>query len=136
MAEDDGRDARLEQLHTDPATKIVGDLGNWFYENACPAWGSDLGDGFRTGFTTDIPTVVVHGTWDVSTPFDNALELLPAFRSLHFIPVEGGSHGALNEALRLVDGFRKSLMEFVARGDTANLPAELTLPDVQWVVPN
>lgn len=128
--------ARLEQLHQDPARRIVGDLGNWFYENACPAWGADLGDEFRTGFTTDIPTVIVHGTWDVSTPFDNALELLPAFRNLHFIPVEGGSHGALGEAVRLVDGFHPALMKFLASGDASDLPAEVTLPDIQWVVPH
>jgi pimeloyl-ACP methyl ester carboxylesterase len=128
--------ARLERLHGDPAAKIVGDLGNWFYENACPAWGADLGDDFRTGFTTDVPTVVVQGTWDVSTPFDNALELLPAFRNLHFIPVEGGSHGALEEALRSAAGFREALMKFVASGDATGLPAEVVLPDLEWVVPN
>jgi pimeloyl-ACP methyl ester carboxylesterase len=126
---------RLERLRADPARRIVGDLG-WFYESACPAWGADLGDAFRTGFTTDVPTVIVQGTWDVNTPFDNALELVPLFDNARFIPVEGGSHGALDEALRLIPGFREALMRFMASGDTAGLPAEVTLPDVQWVVPD
>lgn len=126
--------ARLEVLQADPAAKIVGDLG-WFYESACPAWGADLGDAFRTGFKSAIPTVIVQGTWDTSTPLENALELVPCFENVRFIPVEGGSHGALQEALRLTPGFREAVMEFLASGTTAKLPAEVVLPDVQWVVP-
>ena len=126
--------ARLDELHRDPAAKIVGALG-WFYENTCPAWDSDLGDDFRTGFRTAVPAVIVHGTWDVNTPFDNALELVPLFANAHFIPVEGGSHAALTEALDLVDGFRAQLMEFVATGDTEGLPEELALPELRWAAP-
>jgi pimeloyl-ACP methyl ester carboxylesterase len=127
--------ARLDELRHDPARALVGDLGNWFYESACPAWDADLGDGFRTGFASDVPTVIVQGTWDVSTPFENALELLPSFRDAQLVPVEGGSHGALREALALVPGFRAALMEFVASGERAGLPDEVVLPDVEWAVP-
>ena len=81
--------SRLKELQNDPAARIVGDLGAW-YETTCAAWDSDLGDEFRGDFSTDVPTLIVHGLWDVSTPFDNALECLPFFRNVHFIPVDGG----------------------------------------------
>ena len=107
--------ARLNTLNDDPAAAVVGDLGYW-YETACSVWGADLGEDFRAGFTTDIPTVVVQGTWDTSTPFENALECLPIFDEHTFVVVEGGSHGALGEAIRYSDEFEAAVMDFIATG--------------------
>jgi pimeloyl-ACP methyl ester carboxylesterase len=126
--------ARLEEYQKDPAVKYVGDL-SWWYEATCPAWDSDLGDDFRADFVTEIPTVIVHGTWDISTPFENALELLPMFRNHHFVVVEGGSHGALGEATRFSTEFRDELMEFVATGDTEGLPETIRMPPISWSAP-
>ena len=126
--------ARLEILKNDPAAKVVGDLGH-FYETACSAWDSDLGEDFRAGFTTNVPTVIVHGTWDTSTPFDNAIELLPSFEDLHFVIVEGGSHGALGEAMGYSDEFRAALMHFVATGNKEDLPDEVVMPPVAFAPP-
>ena len=89
------------------------------YETACPTWGADLGEEFRSGFETDIPTVVVHGTWDVSTPFENALECLPFFENLNFVVVDGGTHGALGEAMGFSPDFAAALMAFATQGETA-----------------
>jgi hypothetical protein len=33
-----------------------------------------LGDAFRKNVASDIPTLLVHGTWDTSTPIENALD--------------------------------------------------------------
>ena len=126
--------ARLETLQNDPAAAVVGDLGH-FYQTACQAWDADLGEAFRADFKTPIPTVIVHGTWDTSTPFDNALELLPSFENGHFIPVDGGSHGALEEALGDSTAFRASIMEFVRTGETSQLPKEYAMPPLDWVAP-
>lgn len=123
--------ARLERYRADPAVAIVGDLSR-FYEAACPAWDSDLGDEFRADFKTSIPTVIVHGTWDVSTPFVNALELLPCFEELHFIPVDGGTHGALREAIRDDPAFGDALMAFVFEGEAGGLPESVELPPIEW----
>jgi len=124
-------DARLAQLHEDPAIEIVGDL-SMFYEAACTAWNADLGDDFRADFTTEVPTIIVHGTWDVSTPFDNALELVSCFQNLHFVPVEGGTHGALREASRHDPDFAKALMAFLFEGETAGIPKSIELPPISW----
>jgi pimeloyl-ACP methyl ester carboxylesterase len=99
---------RRKTFDADPARAVVGHTG-WFYDAACPHWGADLGEDFREGFDTMIPTVIVHGTWDTSTPYDNALELVPRFKNSHFVTVEGGSHGALREALQDLPEFREGL---------------------------
>jgi pimeloyl-ACP methyl ester carboxylesterase len=122
---------RRERYQSDPAIEIVGDP-SWYYDVACPVWEVDLGDGFRTGFQTSIPTLVVHGTWDTSTPFENALELAPCFEDLHLITVEGGTHGALREAMEHDPTFAAAVMEFAATGATAGLPERIELPPIAW----
>lgn len=123
---------RLEQLLSDPGARVVGQLGA-FYETLCPVWDSDLGEGFRQNFDTDVPTVIVHGNWDLSTPLENALELRPHFKNHRFVLVERGTHGALGEALRTSPEFVAALEAFMARGDMSGFPENVTLPEVEWV---
>ena len=125
---------RLAEYNSDPAMKILGRM-NWGYTSGCSVWGSDLGDEFRQNFETDIPTVIVHGTWDTSTPYENALELVPYFKNSKFIPVIRGPHGALVAAMRVSDPFTKGIMKFSATGDMSELPDEVEMPPVQWLVP-
>lgn len=125
---------RLVRLENDPAVATVGPIG-WFYQAACPVWESDLGEDFRQNFTTEIPAVLVHGNWDTSTPFENALELAPHFTNGKLVVVKGGTHGALREALEASESFRDALMRFVASGDASALPDEVELPPIEWEVP-
>ena len=125
---------RRATLLADPAAEIVGALGS-FYEAACPVWGSDLGEDFRRNFETDVPAILVHGTWDTSTPFDNALELEPFFENGKLVVVEGGSHGAFSEALQESPGFRAEVMEFLATGDMEGVPELVELGPLDWEVP-
>ena len=120
--------------HQTPGARLVGPLGAW-YEATCPAWDADLGEDFRAGFTTDIPVVLVHGTWDTSTPFENAIECLPMFTNGHLVVVEGGSHGALNEARAASPQFQAALVAFLAEGKTDGMPGLVELPPLDWVVP-
>src|SRR5690606_6147727 len=126
--------ARDAALRADTAIAVVGDLG-WWYRVNCEVWPSDLGEEFRRNFETDIPTVFVHGDWDTSTPIENARELAPFFRRLHFVLVKGGSHGSLAQAWGASPEFRKELLEFYATGDMSGLPDEVVLPPVEWIVP-
>ncbi len=123
---------RLATLIEDPGAEVVGPLGAW-YQATCRAWDADLGEAFRTNFDTEIPTVIVHGDWDLSTPLENALELLPHFKNHHFVLVERGTHGALGEAVRYSEVFRDALDRFVATGDWGDLPDRVTLPEPEWV---
>jgi pimeloyl-ACP methyl ester carboxylesterase len=118
----------------DPAVRIIGER-NADYRTGCPIWRSDNGDAFRTYFDTNIPTVFVQGDWDTSTPIENAYELAPHFKNLHFVLVKGGSHGSLAEAVNASDAFRREMVEWFATGDKTNLPKEVALPPVKWIVP-
>jgi pimeloyl-ACP methyl ester carboxylesterase len=125
---------RLERLLSDPAVEVVGNLGAW-YELLCPVWDADLGEAFRRNFDTDIPTVIVHGTWDTSTPIENALELRPHFKNHRFVRVERGSHGALGEAMRASPELRAALDAYIATGDMSGFPETVTLPAIDWLPP-
>ncbi len=124
---------RLNEHLADPANEIL-ETG-WGYINGCPCWGSDLGDDFRQNFETNIPTVIVQGTWDRSTPYENAVELVPYFKDVKFIPVIRGPHGAIKAALRESELFKNGILKFAATGDRSALPDVLELPKEIWVVP-
>lgn len=125
------RDARFR---ADTAVAYVGDLG-WGYRTNCEAWPSDLGDEYRQNFETGIPTLMVHGEWDTSTPLVNALELAPYFTDSKLVLVEGGSHGALIQTMRAYPWFQDLIVEFFATGDMSAIPDTVTLPPVRWNVP-
>lgn len=126
------RDARYR---ADAKTSVAGEA-NWEYRAACPVWQSDNGDAFRADFQTSIPTLIVHGDWDLSTPLENALELRSSFSNHHFVLVKGGSHGSLAEAQVASPDFKHELLEFFASGDMTGIPTEVVLPAVRWNVPN
>ena len=123
--------ARLASIQGDPAAALLGP--SWrFYEDACRSWDADLGADFRGPFTTSIPTLIIQGNWDVGTPYENALELLPSFTNHHFIHIEGGSHGALREAYEGVDGFRDAVGRWMATGRFDGLPERVDLGPLDW----
>jgi pimeloyl-ACP methyl ester carboxylesterase len=124
---------RLEAHMADPATGVI--EYEWDYRNACPCWDSDLGNEFRTNFETEIPTVIVQGTWDRSTPYENALELAPYFKNLKFVHLKRGPHGAIRAAYLYSAEFKKALLKFAACGDDSDLKDNMELPPVKWVLP-
>jgi pimeloyl-ACP methyl ester carboxylesterase len=126
---------RLAEQNADPAMSILSRM-NWGYIAGCPVWESDLGDDFRQNFETEIPTVITHGTWDTSTPFENALELVPYFKNSKFIPVIRGPHGSIQAAMRASEEYRAGLLHFAATGDTSQLPDTVTMPPAEWSVPD
>ncbi len=126
---------RGRELRMDPAARLVGPLGR-FYDANCPVWGADLGEDFRRNFRTSIPTVIVQGDWDTSTPYENALELRPYFENSRFVTVEGGSHGAMSEAMNADSSFQAAIEQFFRNGDWSSIPEKVVLPPLEWVVPN
>lgn len=126
---------REAQLDDDPAAEIVGNTA-FQYLAACPAWESDLGDDFRQNVDTEIPTVLVHGTWDLSTPIENAEELAPHFTNGRLVRVERGTHAAFWEARKASSRFADGIQHFLKTGEASRLPDEVTLPPVQWIVPD
>jgi pimeloyl-ACP methyl ester carboxylesterase len=125
---------RLEEQLADPANSVLFGM-NWGYIAGCPAWDSDLGDDFRQNFETEIPAVIAHGTWDTSTPYENALELLPYFKNRRFVPVIRGPHGAIQAAMRESEEFRSGLLHFAATGDWTQLPDTVWMPQPEFRIP-
>jgi pimeloyl-ACP methyl ester carboxylesterase len=124
---------RRSRYETDPAWEILGDL-NWKYTAGCPVWNVDLGDRFRQNFETEIPTVIVNGTWDTSTPYENALELLPYFKQSKFVKVKRGPHGSIRAGMAASESFRDGIWEFARTGETSGLPDSVEVR-VEWVIP-
>jgi pimeloyl-ACP methyl ester carboxylesterase len=127
--------ARLDEYRSDPAITYVGDRSA-YYRAVCPAWNADLGDAFRDYFDTRVPTAIVQGDRDMSTPYENALELAPHFERGKLVTVLGGSHGALREALDLDAAFAESLWTFIRTGDLGVLPDSVALPPIEWELPD
>lgn len=125
---------RRALIEADTAAALLGEI-NRYYRLGCPFWPSDLGEEFRRGFDTEIPTVIVQGDWDTSTPIENAIELAPRFKRQTFVTVGRGSHGALREAMRHSPEFTAALASFIQRGDTTGFSARVDLPPVDWIVP-
>ncbi|MEM1178457.1 MAG: alpha/beta fold hydrolase [Acidobacteriota bacterium] len=123
--------ARGEVLRRDPAASTLGPTWSRL-DNFCRGWDGDLGEAFRSPFTTEVPTVLVQGTWDIGTPYENALELRPYFANHHFVTVEGGSHGAIREALEDSPAFREAMDRWLATGDGAKIPETVELTPVKW----
>ncbi len=121
-------------VERDPAVALVGKI-NDAYRVASPVMNVDLGDEFRRGFASDIPTLLVQGTWDVNTPLENADEIAAFFSRAKLVLVERGSHLALREALGTSEAFRNGCIDFLRTGSTARIPDTVTLPAVQWTTP-
>lgn len=86
---------RRRRYERDPARSLLGDI-NFEYEALCDLWPTeDLGEAFRNNVISNIPTLIVHGTWDTSTPIENAREVVTSLRRGQLIEVVGGNHGAL-----------------------------------------
>jgi pimeloyl-ACP methyl ester carboxylesterase len=126
--------ARDKLFLADTAARYVGGR-NDEYRAVCPLWPSDNGDAFRTMFRTPIPTVLVQGDWDTSTPMENSLELKPFFLNSKYVLVKGGSHGSLLQAVAASDSFARGLIRYFATGDMGGIPEVVELPPVKWIVP-
>ena len=126
--------ARRTQMEADRAAALLGPPG-FNYDAACPEWKIDLGDAFRRNVDTQIPTVIVQGDYDISTPLENALELAPHFKNGRLIVVHGGSHPALDDAMDASPAFAAAILAFARSGDSTGLPPEVQLPPIAWVVP-
>jgi pimeloyl-ACP methyl ester carboxylesterase len=124
---------RRARLQADPASAVLGPL-NWDLEVIAQIWGSDLGDEFRGNFYTKIPTLMVQGDWDVATPLENALELIPYFKNGKLVVVKCGSHAAWVESLAASESFRLAMRRFLASGDLSGVPNEVQLPPLRWTV--
>jgi pimeloyl-ACP methyl ester carboxylesterase len=125
---------RRQAFESDPALRFINPTFD-LYQLGSPVWEVDLGDEFRQNFQSAIPTVLVHGTWDTSTPYENAVELAPRFDNGKLVTVVRGSHGAIGEARQADANFRMALKRFVVSGEMDEFPERVELPPPTWTLP-
>jgi pimeloyl-ACP methyl ester carboxylesterase len=122
---------RAARYAADPATAIVGDL-NFEYRVLCDVWRApDLGPDFRAPVVSAIPTLVLQGTWDVSTPIENAREVVSTLANGQLVEVVEGSHGAIYNLLAHWEPMKPLLAKFL-RGDAVRFPPSVSLPAVSF----
>ncbi|MEM7704824.1 MAG: alpha/beta fold hydrolase [Pseudomonadota bacterium] len=122
--------ARLERLKNDPALRYLEDP-NIIYHHACPEWPADSGPAFRGQFKTSVPALLVHGDWDLATPWENALEIKDQFENGTLVRVRRGGHGAIWDAMEHDPNFADSVMAFL-KGQTNIEIGDVTLPPPDW----
>ena len=121
--------AREHLLRTDPAGDFLGWWNFDAYIASAPVWPSpDVGDEFRTPVPTRVPVLFVNGDWDIYTPIENMLSMLPYFPNSRAIVVHRGPHGA--RALLAVQRpeVAAAVLEFLRTGDTQSLPSSISFP--------
>ena len=129
-----GTDTALDSGDLDPNGGMTR-LANDIFPDDLFTPGTRVHVRFRTNFDTQVPTVIIHGNWDISTPLENALELVPHFKRSRFVLVNGGTHGALGEAMAADSTFREALMRFYRTGEMSGVPSRVDLPAIEWEIP-
>ncbi len=96
----------------------------------------DLGDEFRKNVISDIPVLLINGTWDLNTPIENAIEVHNSLDNSVLIRVENGSHDSYYE---LFDEFKSNIQrlietflgeEFNRLPEEINVSLPLLIPDL------
>ena len=124
-------DSRKALSRTAPARALLGDI-NAEYETVCDLWPFErLGPSFHAPVVSPIPTVVIHGTWDMSTPLDNAREVAASLKNAQLVEVVGGNHGALYNLFERWPPMYKTLGNFL-RGTPVTFPS--TIDDMAEIV--
>ena len=131
---------REQKLKNEAARRWLGDI-NWRYvatRDVTPTPVVD--DAFRTFVRSEIPVLMIQGDLDLSTPQENAHELLPYLPNGHLIVVKGGTHGAVGDMARVDPEFPQHLYRFMqADFESTNvkdfyktLPDSVEMPPLQF----
>lgn len=127
---------RREQLLTDPAIELIGDI-NLPYFAMCEEWAApSVPSSWFNVLHTDVPALFVHGTWDLSTPLKNAIEIAPGFSNGHLIIVDGGTHGVIRDLYReRPEAIRPLIRKFFQGQPIDDAPDRISLPPVDFAGP-
>lgn len=119
--------ARRERYQRSAARPSLGDI-NREYVMLCSAWPArKLGEAYRANVVSSIPTLLFQGTWDVSTPLENARAVAGSLRNAQLITVVGGNHGTL---YNLYDHWAPiyPLLRAFLSGHTVQAPPRVVMP--------
>jgi pimeloyl-ACP methyl ester carboxylesterase len=118
---------RLEQVAAQARTAVLGDAGNFpmpHVRDVAPEL--VLGEDFRRGLATRVPTLLVMATMDGRTPIESQDELLPQFRRATRLTVENGGHNIFEQS----EAVQEEIVRFLREGRTAT--NRVVLPPVRF----
>ena len=122
-------DARRKQIADDPARELLGDP-NMDLSVLCDIWDApDLGEAFRENVFSDVPVLLLHGTWDTSTPIENARDVVKSLKNGHLIEVVRGKHGAVYDLFEHWPPMRKLVGDFLM-GKATDIPEQVAMPPI------
>lgn len=123
--------ARQSRYESDADTELLGDI-NLEYASLTDVWQvPDLGDEFRADFECAVPTLIVHGTWDTSTPIENAREVAAMLTNSRLVEVVTGSHGALYNLYEHWPPAHEKIGAFLC-GQRVTFPSQVDLSGVKF----
>ncbi len=120
-------ESRLLEIKHDPAANILGPINHHFFAKQGVWPVEDLGEAFRANVHSDVPVLLIHGDWDLSTPIENAREVHRYLSNAELLEVEHGSHDAYYELLEECPPIFQILADFI-NGAPLDLPAQVSLP--------
>lgn len=128
---------RAYLLTTDPATDL---MGFWDFDAlmaSAKAWPAPvLDDAFRLPVQNPTPVIFIHGDWDIATPVENMLGMLPYFPNARAVLVHRGTHHSREPLFAARPDIAARVMTFLRSGELAGLPSEATLPTRAFDVPD
>lgn len=128
---------RLHMLRSDPGLEF---LGGWNFEGYLAAKPymptPDVGDAFRVPTVDQTPVLFVHGDWDISTPIENPLGLMPYFPNSRLLQVHRGGHIARTELFERDAAVVGPIVAFARTGGFGGLPSEAALSAPTFQLPN
>ncbi|MGN2247735.1 alpha/beta fold hydrolase [Frateuria sp. GZRR35] len=86
--------SRRQRYEASPARRLLGDV-NQEYADLCDLWPVDPDKHDPTPVHAKVPALIFQGTWDTSTPLENAREVAATLPNARVVEVVGGTHGAL-----------------------------------------
>ncbi|MFK8014657.1 MAG: alpha/beta fold hydrolase [Gammaproteobacteria bacterium] len=122
---------RREAIANDPALQLLA-MPGLIDDGICDVWGDTVIPMDTSTFSSTVPTVLIHGTWDLATPFENSDAVRRIFSNHHFIEIEGGFHGANFAAEEQDSTFVDSMDTWYATGQSDQLPTQIKLADIKW----
>ncbi|MEM7078354.1 MAG: alpha/beta fold hydrolase [Pseudomonadota bacterium] len=121
-------DERAQKLRQNAPPNFPNNLQTM--EAICAGWDvAPLPAPFQLGEVSQVPGLFVHGTYDVSTPYENAVEMMPLFPNGTLVTVTGGSHDVFDEVLELRQEFASALIDWFRGGEP---PADVQLPPLEF----
>lgn len=116
---------RLGRVDEQAKTSILGDALNWPMPHLAGAYGvPDLGDDFRAGFLSEVPTLFLSGTLDGRTYPESAAETASMFRNGTHLLVENAGHNLFMVSPEVTD----TIVSFLKGEKVADRRIRVPLP--------